>query len=87
MISIYPEYILKKLRQREGLEPNDTSMDDMLNGLSPEIVFKEVCDWEGMIGYSSSILGWIEDIYGIDLNQCAEQAKKHREFTEFVETL
>lgn len=78
---MYPEYILKKLRLRQGLEHDDTSLDDRLNGLSPEVAFNEACMWEGFLGYGSSILGWVEDIYGIDIQQCADDAKKRKNST------
>jgi hypothetical protein len=64
----YPEYIMKKLRQREGLEEDDTSKDNELNQLSPSTAFSEVCDWEGLQGYASTIKGWIEDIYNINID-------------------
>jgi hypothetical protein len=65
----YPEYILRKLRQREGLEEEDTSMDTELKNMSPSVAFNEVCTWEGLCGYGDTIEGWIADIYGIDLQE------------------
>jgi len=65
----YPEYILKKLRQREDLEPTDKSKDELFNELSPSAVFDEVCDWEGFINYSCTIKSWIEDIYDVKLDK------------------
>jgi len=64
----YPEYILRTLRQREGLEETDTSMDDKFNNYSPNKVFKEILEWEGIIGWDNIIKSWIRDIYGVDLN-------------------
>ena len=64
---MYPEYILRKLRQRKGLDPEDHSLDDMLNGLRPSVAFHEVCLWEGFLGYSAIILHWVQDIFNVDL--------------------
>lgn len=65
---MYPEHILRKLRQREDLERHDTSNDEAFNQLSKATVFNEVCMWEGLVGYGDTITGWIQDIYGVDLN-------------------
>lgn len=64
----YPEYILRYLRQRWDMKPDDTSRDENFQGMEPSRVFKEVLSWNGLIGgWSNQIVGWIKDIYGIDL--------------------
>jgi len=63
----YPESIMRRLRERQDLEPNDTSMDEEFNNYSPDTAFEEVCNWEGLINWSSTIKGWIKDIYGVEL--------------------
>lgn len=69
----YPEYILRYLRQRQGLEENDTSMDDGLNAMPPKNAFRDVLEWHGMIGgWDSLIIGWIKDIYGVDLEDASK---------------
>lgn len=69
----YPEHILRYLRQRHGLEENDTSMDDRLNAMPSKKAFREVLEWNGMIGgWDSLITGWIKDIYGVDLEEKAK---------------
>lgn len=65
----YCDYIMKVLRQRLGLDENDTSKDERINEMSESRVFKEMCEWEGLIGYGSRLLDWVEDIYGIELNR------------------
>lgn len=70
-----PEYIMQKLRQRRGLEPDDTSMDDVLKALPNEKVFDEVLTWEGLIHYGETILGWISDIFDVDLWDVPEDEK------------
>ena len=63
----YPEYIMAILRQRLGLEPDDTSRDNELATYSQNEVFDEVCNYEGLIFYGHRIRRWISDIYGIEL--------------------
>jgi len=66
----YPEYILKKLRQRIDLDEDDTSQDEELDNLAPNKVFSEVLKWDGLLGnYDAYIKSWIKDIYGVDLNK------------------
>lgn len=64
----YPDYILRRLRLREDLDDNDTSMDEQFNNYSPDKVFSEVCEWEGLIGWSGRLKGWIEVIYNVNLD-------------------
>ena len=64
----YPEYILRHLRRRMGMEPDDTSRDEIFQGMEPKRVFKEVLIWNGLLsGWDRQIIGWIKDIYGVDL--------------------
>lgn len=63
----YPESILKILRQRKGLEEDDTSRDKEFTEMSPDAVFEEVLEWEGIQGYCWWILCKIRDIYGMYL--------------------
>lgn len=69
MSNKYPEHIMKYVRQNMGLEDNDTSMDDDINSMSKERVLDRVCNWNGLINYGSTIIGWIEDIYKLDLSE------------------
>ena len=65
----YPEHIIEKLRQRQDLDIDDCSMDDEFQQMAPNEVFHEVLNWEGFLGsWDSTIKGWIEDIYCIDLD-------------------
>ena len=64
----YPEHILQKLRQRKSLEENDKSLDEKFNNYTPSQAFREVLCWEGLIGWDETIKHWIEDIYGIDID-------------------
>lgn len=69
----YPEHILRYLRQRQGLEETDTSMDDSLNDMTPKKAFREVLEWHGMIGgWDSLIVGWVKDIYRVNLEETSK---------------
>lgn len=72
----YPEYILRYLRQRKGLEEDDTHLDDKFQSMSPDHVFSEVLEWEGLLGgWDRQIKGWIHDIYGVDIDEMCKQEK------------
>lgn len=65
----YPECIMKVLRMRRGLDENDTHLDWRLQEMNPSRVFKEVLIWNGLLGgWDSQIKGWIQDIYGVDID-------------------
>lgn len=64
----YPEYILRYLRQRLGMSPDDTSRDETFQSMEPKRVFKEVLIWNGLLSvWGWQINGWIKDIFGVDL--------------------
>lgn len=65
----YPEYIMKALRMRRGLNENDTHLDWRLQEMKPSRAFEEVLIWNGLLGgWDSQIKGWIQDIYGVDID-------------------
>lgn len=64
----YSETIMECIRQRLGLEKEDTSRDEEINELSSEEVFEHVCNWNGLLGYAYTIKSWIREIYKVDLN-------------------
>lgn len=63
----YPESIMECVRRRWGLEKYDDSKDDEINQLLPDEVFEHVCNWNGLLGYATTIKSWIEDIYKLKL--------------------
>ena len=63
----YPESILRYLRQHEGLDELDTSLDSEFRTWSPGEVFEAVLDYEGLIGYDSWIIRRIKEIFDVDL--------------------
>lgn len=60
--------VMMNLRQRQGLDPKDESKDDFLmKNFSPKEAFEEALEWEGIIGYCYSILEFIDDVTGLNL--------------------
>ena len=68
----YPENIMRAVRENLGLEFYDTSRDEEIECMSKNEVFNSVCEWEGFINYSDTIIRWIKQIYGVDLNEMEE---------------
>lgn len=87
----YQEYILRILRQRSGLEENDTKFDDRFQSMLPKQVFAEVLKWKGLLGGWEYCIGrWIKDIYGVDIEAEAArriQAEKPNYFYEIANRL
>lgn len=64
----YPESIMEDIRMRLGLEKYDTAKDEQINEMPKDVIFSMVCNWNGLLGYDSTIKTWIKDIYGVDLD-------------------
>lgn len=64
----YSDEIMEACRQRRGLEEDDESQDDEIMAMDKSEVLDEVATWEGLLGYGDTIKSWVEDIYGIELN-------------------
>lgn len=70
----YPKYIMCYMRQRWGLDANDTSKDEIFNEMNPDQIFGNVLIWNGLLGgWDHQIKGWIKDIYGIDIDEESEK--------------
>lgn len=65
----YPEKVLTILRERNGLDEDDDSRDEEWNTLTPNEVFEECLEWEGICGYATTILTFISDIFHVDLRR------------------
>ena len=63
----YPDNIMEILRQRVGLDEDDTSRDDELQTLTPVEALDECLSWEGIDGYTSWILNVIRDTFKVKL--------------------
>lgn len=62
----YSNYIYNNVRQNLGLEWNDTSRDSEIDAMSPDEVLDRFWQWEGIIGYTHTIISSVFDVYGID---------------------
>ena len=69
----YSDSIMEDVRQNLGLEPDDTSRDDEINEMTRSEVLDRVCNWNGLIGYTDTIREWIEDVWGVDLDDIADR--------------
>lgn len=69
----YFDSIMEDVRQNLGLEADDTSRDDEINEKTRLEVLDHVCTWHGLIGFSDIICEWIEDIWGVDLDDIADR--------------
>ena len=64
---MYSDNIMEALRQRLGLEENDTSKDDLIMEMEPEDVLDMYLCWEGIIGWTGRIIEIVEEVYRVDL--------------------
>jgi len=62
-----PSYIMEDLRERMGLDCDDESADDEILSLSGADFLNEWLGWQGIMGYTDSILEVIKLAFGIDL--------------------
>lgn len=68
----FSESVMELLRQRLGLEEDDTSRDNEINSYSMNEAFDEVLIWNGIIGYGNEIRSLIDDIYGLCIDDFNE---------------
>lgn len=65
----YPDHVMRILRERFDLDPDDISRDDEIDDMTASEVFESVLEWEGFGSYTDKIYLWIESIFGIDLQE------------------
>ena len=68
----YPEDIMKQLRQRLDLDKYDPSADEEINNMSKDTVLKNLFCWNGLNGWDATFKQWVEQIYGIKLEEEAK---------------
>lgn len=69
----YPEHIMATIREWNGMERDDTSRDEEFQQESPETVFGIIAEYEGIVGYTNTVLGWIAEIFKVKLSRYGEQ--------------
>ncbi len=68
--SLYPENIMRAVRQNLGLDEMDISHDDEIMSMPKRDVLNRYCEWNGLIdGYGYRLLNVVEGIYGVSLQQ------------------
>jgi hypothetical protein len=75
-LKAYPKSIMENLRERMGLDENDTSADEEIMDRTPQQNFSELLEWHGLIGYASTITQWVDIIFGIDLDKVVIEEKE-----------
>ena len=63
-----PDYIMEDLRERRDLEYDDATEDNDILTMSGAEFLDELLNWEGIIGYTNTIMEYIEMAFGINLN-------------------
>ena len=63
----YPQYIMKTIRKKLGLDEKDTSKDLEIYQMDRKDVLDVICKNNGIEENTSNIIRWIEDIYQIKL--------------------
>lgn len=64
----YNDTVMKAIRERMGLDENDTSCDEEIMKMNKYDVFREYCLWNGLMGsWYDTLLGVVENIYGVEL--------------------
>jgi hypothetical protein len=63
----YPEHIVEYVRQNLGLTEDDTSLDGEILAMSRDEVLDRVCAWNGLIGFGDTVKDWVQDVYGVEL--------------------
>ena len=64
----YNDTVMKAIRERMGLDENDTSCDEEIMKMNKYDVFREYCLRNGLLGnWHSILLRVVENIYGLDL--------------------
>ena len=67
-MKIYNNDIMEAVRQRMGLEENDFSKDDVIMQMDKEEIFREYCQWNGLLGaFYLDMLDAIRNIYNVSL--------------------
>lgn len=63
----YDEFVMRNLRERRGLEPDDKSEDDEILQMSKRKTVEEYFAWEGIIGWGDAMIRVIKEVYGVNL--------------------
>lgn len=62
-IDLYPDDIMRCVRQNLGYDSNDTNADKEISIMTPHEVLNSWLEWQGIIGYTDDILHAVSSIY------------------------
>ena len=62
-----PESVMRDMRERFGYDENDTTPDEEILTLSGKDFLENYLSWNGLIGYSDTIIEAIYMAYGVSL--------------------
>lgn len=69
-MKIYNSDVMKANRQIRGLEPDDTSLDNEILKMDKTRVFRNYCQWNGLMGgWYEYLLQAVESIYDVKLSE------------------
>lgn len=60
-----PDIIISDIRKSLGVEPDDTSKDNIINTMDNDELFDKWCRWQGLINWSGRIRATIQVIYNL----------------------
>lgn len=69
----YNKNIMIALHEVLEIDTNET-INDIRKIYSTTEILNAVLTYEGICGYAETVIGWIKDIYGIDLNEVEDSA-------------
>ena len=75
---VVPSHIMENLREGRNLEYDDATEDDDILTMSGAEFLDALLNWEGIIGYTNTIMEYIEMAFGIDLNEVDAPKKNKR---------
>lgn len=62
-----PNYILNDARQNIPFSREENYSDEELSNMTKREIFDHYLNWKGLIGYSSTILQAVEDLFNVKL--------------------
>lgn len=74
----YPDDIMEMAREYNDLNADNTSKDEMINGMSASDMFALVLNWNGFINSADTIVQWVNDIYDIDLDAVSNDMEERK---------
>ena len=69
-----PKGIKEAIRQNQGLEPEDESLDETLSQNSEGALWEMYCDWHGLLGWSETLAAALD---AIRESKKSEPKRKH----------